>query len=201
MGRRSRFVARTMMSASVGEGLGSNGFAVARNLDPKLVPFRSLSRWAAKPASIRERRPANWRKALIGSALSSRSWPMAKITWYPAGGWSSPRGNSASPMSPAVTVSDLGEADLRMLRLALNRLGGFKLGRRCLKARVRRRAGDLQRYRFGRQRLRDRRDRRRPRRRDRRRGRAADRQRTRSSSDRARRPGVSATTDCSAPTR
>ena len=40
---------------------------------------------------------------------------------------------------PAVIVSDLSEADLRLLRLALNRLGeDFELGRRCFEARVRR---------------------------------------------------------------
>ena len=55
---------------------------------------------------------------------------------------------------PAVTVSDLGEADLRLLRLALNRLGeDFELGCRCVKTRVRRPARDREQCRSQHQRL------------------------------------------------
>ena len=87
------------MSVSGGERLGSNGYAVASNLDPTFCPFRRSDRWDAKRASTRRRRCASWRKALTGSALSCRSWPIERIAWWPAGDWSLPRASSAFPMS------------------------------------------------------------------------------------------------------
>ena len=62
------------MSVSVGERPASNGYAVARNLDPELVPvstLKPLGRETRKQPVLR--RCASWRKALTGSALSCRS--------------------------------------------------------------------------------------------------------------------------------
>jgi hypothetical protein len=111
------------MSAPIPQRAGSNGYAVARNLDPKLVPvstLKPLGRETHKhpPAQIRKltgsldrfgfvlpilvdgenRVVAGW-----GLVLAARKLGVTEV--------------------PAVIVSDLDEADLRLLRLALNRLG------------------------------------------------------------------------------
>jgi DNA modification methylase len=111
------------MPVSISERPGSNGYAVARNLDPKLVPvstLKPLGRETHKhpPAQIRKltgsldrfgfvlpilvdgenRVVAGW-----GLVLAARKLGVTEV--------------------PAVIVSDLDEADLRLLRLALNRLG------------------------------------------------------------------------------
>jgi len=111
------------MSVSIGQRPGSNGYSVARNLDPKLVPVSALSPLGREtrkhpPAQVRKLMESLDRFGFVlpilvdgesrvvagwGLALAARKLGIADV--------------------PAVTVSDLGEADLRLVRLALNRLG------------------------------------------------------------------------------
>ena len=111
------------MSAPISQRPGSNGFAVARNLDSKLVPvsaLKPLGRETRKhpPAQVRKLAESLDRFGFVlpilidgenrvvagwGLVLAARKLGVADV--------------------PAVIVSDLSEADLRLLRLALNRLG------------------------------------------------------------------------------
>ena len=142
------------MSVSGGERLGSNGYAVASNLDPTLLPvstLRPLGRETRKhpPAQVRKLAESLDRFGFVLPILADRENRVVA-------GWGLVLAarKLGIPDVPVVTVADLEETDLRLLRLALNRLGeDFELGRRCVETRVQRRARDLKQCRSQYQRL------------------------------------------------
>jgi DNA modification methylase len=103
--------------------LRGNGFAVSRDLNPKFVrvdALRPLGRQTRKhpPAQIRK----------LGESLEQFGFALPiliDIENRVVGGWGLVLAARKIGLSevPAVTVSDLDEAKLRLLRLALNRLG------------------------------------------------------------------------------
>ena len=111
------------MSAPISQRPGSNGYAVARNLDPKLVPVSTL-----KPLGRETRKhpPAQVRK--LTESLDRFGFVLPILVDGEnrvVAGWGlvlAARKLGVTDV-PAVIVSDLSEADLRLLRLALNRLG------------------------------------------------------------------------------
>src|SRR5579863_3987536 len=111
------------MSAPIPQGPGSNGYAVARNLNPKLAPVSTLK---ALGRETRKHPPAQVRK--LAESLDRFGFVLPILIDGEnrvVGGWGlvlAARKLGVADV-PAVTVSDLGEADLRLLRLALNRLG------------------------------------------------------------------------------
>jgi DNA modification methylase len=103
--------------------LRGNGFAVSRDLNPKLVEVDAL-----KPLGRQTRKhpPAQIRK--LGETIEQFGFvlPIVIDTHNRVvGGWGLVLAARKIGLSevPAVTVSDLDEANLRLLRLALNRLG------------------------------------------------------------------------------
>lgn len=133
------------MSVSVSERPGSNGYAVARNLDPTFVPVSSL-----KPLGRETRKHPPAQVGKLTESLDRFGFVLpilADSENRVVGGWGlvlAARKLGVADV-PVVTVSDLGEADLRLLRLALNRIGrGLKVGRRRVKTRVQRCARDLE---------------------------------------------------------
>jgi hypothetical protein len=103
--------------------LRGNGFAVSRNLSPKLVRVDAL-----KPLGRQTRKhpPAQIRK--LGDSLEQFGFVLPLVIDADSrvvAGWSLVLAARKIGLSevPAVTVSDLDEARLRLLRLALNRLG------------------------------------------------------------------------------
>jgi DNA modification methylase len=114
---------RTDMSASVPERPASNGYAVARDLHPKLLPVSAL-----KPLGRETRKhpPAQVRK--LADSLDRFGFVLPILIDGEnrvVAGWGLVLAarKLGIPNAPTVTVSDLDEADLRLLRLALNRLG------------------------------------------------------------------------------
>jgi len=112
-----------MMSVSISERPGSNGYAVARNLDPRLVPVSTL-----KPLGRETRKHPPTQVRKLAESLDRFGFVvpiLADGENRVVSGWGLVLAarKLGIPDVPAVTVSDLGEADLRMLRLALNRLG------------------------------------------------------------------------------
>ena len=111
------------MSAPITQGLGSNGYAVARNLNPKFTPVSTL-----KPLGRETRKhpPAQVRK--LAESLDRFGFVLPILIDGEnrvVAGWGlllAARKLGVVDV-PAVIVSDLSEADLRLLRLALNRLG------------------------------------------------------------------------------
>jgi DNA methylase len=109
--------------SAVSQSSGSNGYAVARNLHPNLVPtatLKPLGRATRKhpPAQVRKLADSLERFGFVLPILIDRENRVVA-------GWGlvlASRKLAIADM-PAVVVSDLGEADLRLLRLALNRLG------------------------------------------------------------------------------
>src|SRR6202047_2970887 len=100
--------------------LGGNGFAVSRNLNPNLVPVETL-----KPLGRETRKhpPAQIRK--LQASIEQFGFVLPIVTdasnrviagW----GWALAARRLVLPEVPAVTIADLDEAKLRMLRLALN---------------------------------------------------------------------------------
>jgi hypothetical protein len=111
------------MSAPISQRAGSNGYAVARNLNPKLVPVSTL-----KPLGRETRKhpPAQIRK--LAESLDRFGFVLPILVDGEnrvVAGWGlvlAARKLGVTEV-PVVIVSDLDEADLRLLRLALNRLG------------------------------------------------------------------------------
>jgi hypothetical protein len=111
------------MSAPLSQRLGYNGYAVARNLDSKLVPVSTL-----KPLGreTRKHAPAQVRK--LAESLDRFGFVLPILVDGDSrvvAGWGlvlAARKLGVTDV-PAVIVSDLSDADLRLLRLALNRLG------------------------------------------------------------------------------
>ena len=108
------------MSVSGGERLGSNGYAVASNLDPTLLPvstLRPLGREARKhpPAQVRKLAESLDRFGFVLPILADRENRVVA-------GWGLVLAarKLGIPDVPVVTVADLEETDLRLLRLALN---------------------------------------------------------------------------------
>src|ERR1700737_4120290 len=102
--------------------LGGNGFAVSRNLNPNLVRVETL-----KPLGRETRKhpPAQIRKLQASIEQFGFVLPIViDATGRGIRGWGV--GLAAKklglPEIPAVTITDLDEPKLRMLRLALNRL-------------------------------------------------------------------------------
>ncbi len=101
----------------------SNGFAVSRDLNPKLVSVDAL-----KPLGRRTRKhpPAQIRK--LSESLEQFGFVLPIVTDTEnrvVGGWGLVLAARKIGLSevPAVILDDLDEAKLRLLRLALNRLG------------------------------------------------------------------------------
>ena len=103
--------------------LGGNGFAVSRNLDPKLVRVESL-----KPLGRETRKhpPSQIRKLQASIEQFGFVLPIViDVDSRVIAGWGLVVAAKRLGLTevPAVTIADLDEAKLRMLRLALNRLG------------------------------------------------------------------------------
>src|SRR5271166_4302388 len=102
--------------------LRGNGFAVSRNLNPTLVPIDAL-----KPLGrdTRKHPPAQLRKLQASIEQFGFVLPIViDAASRVIAGWGLALAAKKLGLSeiPAVTVADLDEAKLRMLRLALNRL-------------------------------------------------------------------------------
>src|SRR5271163_445414 len=105
-----------------GPSLG-NGFAVSRDLNPKLADVASL-----KPLGRQTRKhpPAQIRK--LRSSIDQFGFVLPIVVNAEnrvVAGWGLvlAAGKMGLPQVPAVVINDLGEGKLRLLRLALNRLG------------------------------------------------------------------------------
>jgi ParB-like chromosome segregation protein Spo0J len=102
--------------------LRGNGFSVSRNLNPALVPIDAL-----KPLGrdARKHPPAQLRK--LQASIEQFGFVLPIVVDAASrviAGWGLALAAKKLGLSeiPAVTVADLDEAKLRMLRLALNRL-------------------------------------------------------------------------------
>src|ERR1700677_1270049 len=102
---------------------GGNGFAVSRDLNPKLTDVSSL-----KPLGRETRKHPAAQVRKLQSSLEQFGVVLPVVVDAErrvVAGWG--LGLAAKKMGllqvPAVTIDDLGEAKLRLLRLALNRLG------------------------------------------------------------------------------
>ena len=103
--------------------LGGNGFAVSRNLNPNLVRVESL-----KPLGRETRKhpPSQIRKLQASIEQFGFVLPVViDVDSRVIAGWGLAVAAKRLGLTqvPAVTIADLDEAKLRMLRLALNRLG------------------------------------------------------------------------------
>src|SRR5713226_4067367 len=103
--------------------LGGNGFAVSRNLNPNLVRVESL-----KPLGRETRKhpPSQIRKLQASIEQFGFVLPVViDVDRRVIAGWGLAVAAKRLGLTqvPAVTIADLDEAKLRMLRLALNRLG------------------------------------------------------------------------------
>src|SRR5258708_7048350 len=103
--------------------LGGNGFAVSRNLNPNLVRVESL-----KPLGreTRNHPPSQIRKLQASTKQLGFVLPVVSDVdrrVIAGGGLAVAAKRLGLTEAPAVTIADLDEAKLRMLRLALNRLG------------------------------------------------------------------------------
>jgi ParB-like nuclease domain len=100
-----------------------NGFAVSRNLNPILVSVETL-----KPLGRETRKhpPAQIRKLQASIEQFGFVLPIViDVAGRVIAGWALALAAKKLGLAevPAVTIADLDEANLRMLRLALNRLG------------------------------------------------------------------------------
>src|SRR5580704_11234338 len=103
--------------------LGGNGFAVSRNLNPNLVRVETL-----KPLGRETRKhpPSQIRKLQASIDQFGFVLPVViDVDSRVIAGWGLAVAAKTLGLTevPAVTIADLDEAKLRMLRLALNRLG------------------------------------------------------------------------------
>ena len=111
------------MAVSISQRPGSNGYAVARNLNPKLLAVTSLNPLGRE---TRKHPPAQVRK--LTESLDRFGFVLPILVDSEnrvVAGWGlvlAARKLGVTDV-PAVIVSDLSEANLRLLRLALNRLG------------------------------------------------------------------------------
>ena len=110
------------MPDAIAYGSGSNGFVVARNLNPKLVSISSL---APLGRETRKHPPAQIRK--LAESLDRFGFVLPILVdgeSHVVAGWGVVLAARRLGLDevPAVIVSDLGETELRLLRLALNRL-------------------------------------------------------------------------------
>ncbi len=111
------------MAVSISQRPGSNGYAVARNLNPKLLAVMSLNPLGRE---TRKHPPAQVRK--LTESLDRFGFVLPILVDSEnrvVAGWAlvlAARKLGVTDV-PAVIVSDLSEANLRLLRLALNRLG------------------------------------------------------------------------------
>src|SRR5260370_39376695 len=103
--------------------LGGNGFAVSRNLNPNLVRVESL-----KPLGRETRKhpPSQIRK--LQASIEHFGFVLPVVIEADSrviAGWGLVVAAKRLGLTevPAVTIADLDQAKLRMLRLALNRLG------------------------------------------------------------------------------
>src|SRR5258705_2731300 len=101
--------------------LGGNGFAVSRNLDPNLVRVESL-----KPLGRETRKhpPSQIRKLQASIEQFGFVLPVViDVDSRVIAGWGLAVAAKRPGLTevPAVTIADLDEAKLRMLRLALHR--------------------------------------------------------------------------------
>src|SRR5258708_39617955 len=104
--------------------LGGNGFAVSRNLNPNLVRVESL-----KPLrrETRKHPPSQIRKLQASIEQFGFVLPVViDVDRRVIAGWGLAVAAKRLGLTevPAVTIADLDEAKLRMLRLAVHRLGG-----------------------------------------------------------------------------
>ena len=102
--------------------LPGNGFAVSRDLNPRLVPVDAL-----KPLGRQTRKhpPAQIRKLQASIEQFGFVLPIViDVAGRVIAGWALALAAKKLGLAevPAVTIADLDEAKLRMLRLALNRL-------------------------------------------------------------------------------
>jgi ParB-like chromosome segregation protein Spo0J len=110
------------MRCAIAHGSGSNGFVVSRNLNPKLV---SVSLLAPLGRETRKHPPAQIRK--LAESLNRLGFVLPVLVDRRnrvVAGWGLVLAARRLGLAevPAVIISDLGEAELRLLRLALNRL-------------------------------------------------------------------------------
>jgi hypothetical protein len=110
------------MPDAIAHGSGSNGFAVSRNLNPKLVSVSSLTFLGRE---TRKHPPAQIRK--LAESLNRFGFVVPIVVDRRnrvVAGWGLVLAARRLGLDevPAVIISDLGEAELRLLRLALNRL-------------------------------------------------------------------------------
>src|ERR1700737_1847002 len=102
---------------------GGNGFAVSRNLNPNLVRVESLKPLGREP---RKHPPSQIRKLQASIEQFGFVLPVViDVDGRVIAGWALVLAAKKLGLTevPAVTIADLDEAKLRMLRLALNRLG------------------------------------------------------------------------------
>ena len=103
--------------------LSGNGFAVSRDLNPNLVRVESSE--AARPRDAQT--PARADPQAAGEHRTVRLRPSRRhrVDSRVIAGWGLVLAAKQLGLTevPAVTIADLDEAKLRMLRLALNRLG------------------------------------------------------------------------------
>jgi DNA modification methylase len=101
----------------------SNGFAISRDLNPKLVDVNAL-----KPLGRQTRKHPSAQVRKLGESLEQFGFVLPIVIdadQRVVGGWGLVLAARKIGLDeiPAVTVTDLDEAKLRLLRLALNRLG------------------------------------------------------------------------------
>jgi DNA modification methylase len=111
------------MNRAVFQAGQSNGFAVSRDLNPKLVDVNAL-----KPLGRQTRKHPSAQIRKLGESLEQFGFVLPIVTDADrrvVGGWGLVLAARKIGLGevPAVTVTDLDEARLRLLRLALNRLG------------------------------------------------------------------------------
>jgi hypothetical protein len=103
--------------------LRGNGFAVSRNLNPNLVRVESL-----KPLGRETRKHPLWQTRKLQASIEQFGFVLPVVIDVDGrviAGWGLVVAAKRLGLTevPAVTIADLDEAKLRMLRLALNRLG------------------------------------------------------------------------------
>lgn len=111
------------MKRAVYQATRSNGFAVSRDLNPKLVDVAAL-----KPVGRQTRKHPAAQICKLGESLEQFGFVLPIVIDADnnvVGGWGLALAAREIGLSevPAVIVTDLDEAKLRLLRLALNRLG------------------------------------------------------------------------------
>ena len=101
---------------------GGNGYPLARDLTPRLLPVAQLK---ALGRATRKHPPAQIRKLTASLDRFGFVLPIVTHGDRVVGGWALVEAAKQMGLTevPAVGMTDLSEAELRALRLALNRLG------------------------------------------------------------------------------